>query len=308
MLDPRRLRLLYEFANRGSIAATADALGYTASAVSQQLATLEKEAGVSLLDRTARSAALTDSGQKLVNHAAHILGAIEAAESDLAAQEEVPQGRVVVAAYPSAAVALAPPVAHRLRSHSAITLELHQASAAESTAQVRSGDVDIALIDDWSGTRRRSEVGSLSFHFLCHDPLVLVVPRDHPLADAESIHLGELGDESWIATLESEPARRALERLLRGAGITPYMQWQFEGLDTVLTLVARGLGISIVPEMAVRDRRYDVVVHDFDTPIVGRDVYAVHRTASAHRPAVATVLSLLRTAARSRLGNKETDA
>lgn len=297
MLDPRRLRLLHEFANRGSIASTAEALGYTASAVSQQLAALEKEAGVALLDRTARSAALTDSGERLVSHAAHILGSIEAAESDLAAQAETPQGEVVVAAYPSAAVALAPPVAKRLRRHSALTLQLHQASAGESLQQVRSGDVDIALVDDWSGTRRRRQVGPLSFHYLCHDPLVLVLPPGHELADTDAIHLSELAEESWIATLDGEPSRRALDRLLHGAGITPHMQWRFEGLDTVLTLVARGLGISIVPQMSVVDRHYDVVVRDFDQPIVGRDLYAVHRTASAHRPAVATVLNLLRTAA-----------
>lgn len=297
MLDPRRLRLLYEFANRGSIAATAEALGYTASAVSQQLAALEKEAGVALLDRTARSAALTDSGERLVSHAAQILGAIEAAESDLAAQAATPQGRVVVAAYPSAAVALAPPVARRLRRHNALTLELHQAATEESLHQLRSGDIDIALIDDWSGTRRPATVGPLSFHHLCQDPLVLAVPHDHRLAEVPSIHLAELADESWIATLEGEPARRALDRLLSSAGITPYMQWQFEGLDTVLTLVARGLGISIVPEMAVRDRHYDVAIRQFPTPITGRDVYAVHRTASATRPAVVTVLSLLRSAA-----------
>lgn len=297
MLDPRRLKLLHEFANRGSIAATAEALGYTASAVSQQLAALEKEAGVALLDRTARSAALTDSGERLVSHAAQILGAIEAAEADLAAQDETPRGRVVVAGYPSAAVALAPPVARRLRRHSALTLELHQASAGESLHQVKSGDVDIALIDDWSGGRRSRQSGTLSFHYLCHDPLVLVVPRGHRLTSDGPVHIANLAEESWIATLEGEPARRALDRLMLGAGIAPYMQWQFEGLDTVLTLVARGLGISIVPKMAVWDRHYDVDVLDFPEPILGRDVYAVHRTASAHRPAVATVLSLLRAAA-----------
>jgi DNA-binding transcriptional LysR family regulator len=297
MLDPRRLRLLHEFAIRGSIAATAESLGYTASAVSQQLAALEREAGVALLDRTARSAALTDAGQRLVSHAAQILGAIEAAESDLAAQAETPRGRVVVAAYPSAAVALAPPVARRLRRHSALTLELHQAAAAESLHQVGSGDVDIALIDDWTAIRRPSHCGTLSYHYLCHDPLVLVMPRRHRLAGAPSVHLSQLADESWIATLDGQPARVALDKLLHTAGITPQMRWQFEGLDTVLTLVARGLGISIVPKMAVEDRHYDVEVKEFPQPMVGRDVYAVHRTASAHRPAVATVLSLLRAAA-----------
>lgn len=297
MLDPRRLRLLHEFAIQGSIAAAAEALGYTASAVSQQLAALEKEAGVALLDRTARSAVLTENGERLVSHVGGILAAIEAAEADLAAQEAIPSGRVVVAAYPSAAVALAPPVARRLRRHSAISLELRQGEAAQSLNEVRSGDIDIALVDDWTGSRRPKLSGTLSFHFLCHDPLVLVVPRGHSLAGSEQVHLSELTGETWIAALETEPSRLALGRVLRTAGVSVPIPWQFEGTDTILTLVARGLGISIVPKMAVADRHYHVEVLELPQPLVGRDVYAVHRTASAERPAVATVLKLLKDAA-----------
>ena len=108
MLDIRRLRMLHEFAARGSIARTAEALGYTPSAVSQQLAVLEKEAGTPLLDRTARSAGLTDAGKRLAIHAERILAMVEAAEADLSAQAAQPSGRVVVTAFPSAAVAFAP--------------------------------------------------------------------------------------------------------------------------------------------------------------------------------------------------------
>ncbi|MGH8791478.1 MAG: LysR substrate-binding domain-containing protein [Stackebrandtia sp.] len=297
MLDPRKLRLLHEFANRGSIAAVADALDYTASAVSQQLAALEKEAGVALLDRTARSAALTDAGRRLVTHATQILAAIEAAEVDIAASETVPSGRVVVSSYPTAAVAFAPPVARQLRRHTKLTLALHQADAAESLNQLRSGDVDIALIDDWTGTDRPKQSDTLSFHRLCHDPLVLVAPQGHRLATAQSIHLSELTDESWIATLKGEPSRQALDRLLRATGSAPSMQWEFEGLDTVLTLVARGLGITIAPKMAVSTRYYHVDVRELPPPSVGRDVYAVYRTASAHRPSVLEVFRCLRSAA-----------
>src|SRR4051812_32382617 len=115
MLDVRRLRLLREFAERGSIAATAKALGYTASAVSQQLAVLEREIGSTLLDRTARSAELTDAGRRLVGHAERILRMIEFAESDMAEPE--PSGHVVLTAFPTAAVAFAPALAHSLRRH-----------------------------------------------------------------------------------------------------------------------------------------------------------------------------------------------
>src|SRR3954468_13703983 len=111
MLDVRRLRLLREFAERGSIAATAKALGYTASAVSQQLAVLEREIGTALLDRTARSAELTDAGRRLAGHAERILAMVEEAETDLSAEATEPAGRVVATAFPSAAVAFAPALA-----------------------------------------------------------------------------------------------------------------------------------------------------------------------------------------------------
>ncbi|HIW63300.1 MAG TPA: LysR family transcriptional regulator [Candidatus Stackebrandtia excrementipullorum] len=296
MLDPRRLRLLREFAHRGSIAAAADALGYTASAVSQQLVALEREAGLALLDRTARSATLTDAGRRLVEHAGVILTAIEAAESDLAAQSGTPSGKVVVTAYPTAAVALAPPVAHRLRRHKALTLKLRQAAQEESLDQVRSAEADIALVDDWSGIERASVSGGLSWQFLCHDPLVLVVPVGHPLVGKGPVRLSDLEDESWIMGLEGEQSRMALDRLLLGEGKNPHTRWEFEGLDTMITLVARGLGITVAPRMSVVDRHYHVDVCELVTR-GGRDVYAVYRTASTQRPAVAVVLDLLVAAA-----------
>src|SRR5260370_20151772 len=114
MLDLRRLRLLKDFAERGTITATAAALGYTPSAVSQQLAALEREAGTALLDRTARSAELTDAGLRLAAHAENILAAVEEAEADLSAAAREPSRRGSVAALPTAAAALAPPPARPL--------------------------------------------------------------------------------------------------------------------------------------------------------------------------------------------------
>ncbi|SRR6266568_4890682 len=108
MLDLHRLRLLQEFAARGSIARTAAVLGYTPSAVSQQLAALEREAGTALLDRSARRAELTDAGRRLAGHAERILAMVEEAETDLSTEAQEPAGRVVATAFPSAAVAFAP--------------------------------------------------------------------------------------------------------------------------------------------------------------------------------------------------------
>ena len=224
MLDTHRLRLLREFAERGTIVAAAAALGYTPSAVSQQLATLEREAGVALLDRTARTAELTDSGRRLAAHAERILALVEEAEADLAGRE--PSGGVVVTAFATAAVAFAPALARAVRAHSGLTLLLRQAAAGEGLRQVRTGEADIALIDDWSGRVPGTARGALRFRHLIDDPLVLVVPRGHPAASpGEPVDLRELFGEPWMAAPAGEPSRQAVDRLLAGAGGAPPAPW-----------------------------------------------------------------------------------
>ena len=304
MLDVRRLRLLYEFAAQGSIAATAVATSQTASAVSQQLAALEKETGVALLERTARSAQLTDAGRRLVEHTALILEAIDAAETDLAAEAAEPRGRVTVTAFPTVAVALAGPMVRRLRRYPELQMVLRQQhTVPESLARVRSGEIDLALIDDWSGQRRSAAIGPLTFHHLVNDPLVAVLPARHPLADKAVLSAHELAGESWIASPGGEPSRMALDRMWRAEGISAPVS-EFEGLDTILTLVAKGLGVTVAPWMAAAERK-DVAVLRFAEDMPGRDVYVVHRTASTGRPAVMTVLQALHQAARKLMAAAE---
>jgi DNA-binding transcriptional LysR family regulator len=316
MLDIRRLRMLHEFAARGSIARTADALGYTASAVSQQLAVLEKEAGTPLLDRTARSAGLTDAGRRLAVHAERILAMVEAAEADLSAHAAQPSGRVVVTAYPSAAVAFAPALARSLRAHPQLTLLLREAAPEDGLQLVRSGEVEVAIIDDWTG-RVSADLetadgghGVLSYYHLVRDPLVLVVARDHPAANPEApVDLHALRNESWLAAPAGEPSRQAADRLLAAAGVTTPMPSEFEGLGTVANLVARGLGIAIMPRLAVGAYERRVVIREL--PAVhdlARDIFAVARTASVVRPSVAVIVGALRSAARAMARQAATEA
>lgn len=303
MLDAHRLRLLSEFAERGSIAATAAALGYTPSAVSQQLTALEREAGAVLLDRTARSAELTDAGWRLVGHARRILAMIEAAEADLSAREQEPQGRVVVTAFPTAAAAFAPALAHSLRVHAGLTLLLRQTQRAEGLRPVRSGEADIALVDDWSGRLPRqqpqNQQGLLAFHRLLRDPLVLVVPRAHPVAGRSRIQMRALRDEAWMVTPEGEPSRQAVDRLFANAGGAPPVSWEFEGLGTILSLVAQGIGIAAVPRLALAAGMGRVAVRELPGTVPAREVYAVVRASSVRRPAIAAALAALHAAAES---------
>jgi DNA-binding transcriptional LysR family regulator len=310
MLDIRRLRMLHEFATRGSIARTAEALGYTPSAVSQQLAVLEREAGTPLLDRTARSAGLTDAGRRLAAHAERILAMVEEAEADLSAQAAQPSGRVVVTAFPSAAVAFAPALARSLRAHPQLSLLLRQSSPAEGLQLVRTGEVEVAIVDDWTG-RLAANMGGpegtdhgqsvLSYYHLVRDPLVLVVARGHRAADPDRpVDLRALRNEPWLAAPSGEPSRQAADRLLAAIGLTPPVPSEFEGLGTVANLVARGLGIAIMPRLAVGAYERRVVVRELPAGLdLARDVFAVARTASMLRPSVAVILGSLRGAARS---------
>jgi DNA-binding transcriptional LysR family regulator len=294
MLDVRRLRLLREFADRGSIAATAKALGYTPSAVSQQLAVLEREVGTTLLDRTARSAELTDAGRRLADHADRILRMIEFAEADLSEAE--PTGQIVITAFPTAAVAFAPALAHGLRHHNDLTFQLRQTRPGEGLRQVRSGEVDIALVDDWTGRLPTRGGGSLRFSLLLRDPVVLVVPSSHWAADVDrEIDLWRLREESWLAAPEGEPSRQAFDRLLADVGGAPPMPWEFEGLGTILGLVARGVGIAAVPSLALTAGVSGIAVRELPGSLT-RYVYAVVRTASVRRPSVAVTLEALRDA------------
>ena len=307
MLDPHRLRLLAEFADRGTIAATATALGYTPSAVSQQLAVLEREAGTGLLDRTARSAELTDAGRRLAGHARQILAMMETAEADLSARAQEPEGRVVVTAFPSAAAAFAPALAHSLRVHPGLTLLMRQSQPGEGPRPVSSGEADIALVDDWSGRLAQPGAGQpslLQFHRLLRDPLVLVVPRNHPVAGQQRIQLRKLRDEAWMVAPAGEPSRQAVDRLLASSGGIPQVSWEFEGLATILSLVARGIGIAAVPRLALAGGAGRVTVRDLPGAAPARDVYAVVRTSSVRRPAISVVLAALLAAARNLPGQR----
>jgi DNA-binding transcriptional LysR family regulator len=304
MLDTHRLRLLKEFAERGTIVAAAAALGYTPSAVSQQLATLEREAGVPLLDRTARKAELTDSGRRLAAHAERILALVEEAEADLAGRE--PSGRVAITSFATAAVAFAPALARSARAHPGLMLVLRQAGSAEGLRQVRTGEADIAIIDDWSSRPLGTARGTLRYRHLVDDPLVLVVPRMHRSADAaRPVELGELLGEPWLTAPAGEPSRQAVDQLLASAGGGRPVPWEFEGLATILSLVARGIGIAALPRLVLAAGERRVAVRELPAGAPARAVYAVARASSVNRSSVSVILAALAEAASGLPGGRD---
>src|SRR6266550_2123906 len=187
------------------------------------------------------------------------------------------------------------------RAHPRLTLVLRQTPAREGLRQVRSGDVDVAIVDDWtSRLAEEIELGGsiLSCYHLIRDQLVLVLPRTHPAAAADQpVDLRALRHDPWLAAPAGEPSRQAVDRLLAAVGVAPPVLSEFEGMSTIVSLVARGIGIAILPRLAVAaaDRRITVrdLPHGLD---LARDVYAVARTASVRRPSVAVIVTALRAA------------
>ncbi|GAB3475737.1 LysR family transcriptional regulator [Nocardiopsis coralliicola] len=298
MLDLRRLQLLREFAVQGTIARAADALGYTASAVSQQLSALEREVGAQLLDRTARSAELTETGRLLVEQAEQILAMVEATEAVLAEQRGAVTGPVTVAAVPTTAVAFAPRLAESLRRYRQMQLILRQTAESAGVRQVAAADADIALIDDWTGRSPSGGSATIRHEHLLRDPLVLAVPANHRLADPERpVRLDRLLHESWIAAPRGEPSRTGTDALLADVGGAPSAAWEFEGLGTILSLVSRGIGIAAVPALALAGGVGGLAFRRLPADAPSRDVYAAVRAASVRRPAIAVTLRALRSAA-----------
>jgi DNA-binding transcriptional LysR family regulator len=212
---------------------------------------------------------------------------------------------VVATAFPSAAVAFAPALARSLRTHPRLTLVLRQTLAGEGLRQVRSGDVDVAIVDDWT-SRLAEEIergGSiLTWYHLIRDQLVLVLPRTHPAAaDSQPVDLRALRHDPWLAAPAGEPSRQAVDRLLAAAGVAPPVLSEFEGMSTIVSLVARGIGIAILPRLAVATADRRIAVRDLPHGLdLARDVYAVARTASVRRPSVAVIVAALRAAGASR--------
>src|SRR4051812_8971289 len=197
MLDVKRLRVLREVAAQGSFSAAADSLSYTQSAVSQQIAALEREAGTLLVERNARGVRLTDAGAVLVGHADAILARLAAAERDLEAIAGLRGGTLRVGTFASAGGSIMPLAVSRFRArHPGVELVLAPAEPDESLAALKAGEVDVAVSVD--ALFAPIEDDDLELTYILDDPMFLALPRDHPLAAKARIRLEDLDGESWI--------------------------------------------------------------------------------------------------------------
>jgi DNA-binding transcriptional LysR family regulator len=287
MLELRRLRLLRELHERGTIAAVADALQFTPSAVSQQLALLERETGVRLLERAGRGVRLTDPALVLVGHADALLERAALAEADLAAASGTVAGRVRIAGFQSVSLTLALPAMEALREQAPrLRCELVVAEPEQALPALALGDLDLVLGDEWQHQPLRLPAG-LQRHELFDDPVRLVLPDRLKTAT-----LQDLAGEPWATghagMAWEEMTRRTCREL---GGFEPDIRHRTNDATVSLALVARGLAVALVPSLAVPADRPGVTLRPTS---VTRRILAVIRSADAARPSVQAVLAALR--------------
>ena len=250
MLDVRKLRVLRELSERGTIAATAEALSFTPSAISQQLSALERETGVELLAREGRRLTLTEPARRLVARTDEVLAALEAAEADLEASVGAVRGTIALAAFPTAAAALVPAVVAGLRAeHPALEVRVEELEPHDSLPALRLGEVDVALAHDYDTIPRTPDPAVRRAH-ADGRPTADRAARGTPARGAARCDLADLAAERWIAGRPGTHCGTVVTTAGRAAGFEPEIAAHASEFATMLALVAAGLGVAMVPGLA----------------------------------------------------------
>lgn len=293
-LDVKRLRVLRELAERGTVAATAEALSFTPSAVSQQLSALEREAGVVLLEREGRRLALTDAGRTLVTHADAVLAQLERAEADLHAASTEISGTLKVAAFSSFARSILPRVVARtLRDHPRLDVHVRDAEPQDSVPLLRLGELDVVIAQRFPYVPR--DFGP-AFHVveLFDDALHLATGPGHHDAPPR---FADLAGHPWVAGHPGTSCHEVVVHACHAAGHEPRIVGFSNDFAVVAALVAEGVGIAMIPAIAHDQAPPEVRLRPLDPPL-SRQVLAVVRSGAEQRPAVAAFLEALQVGTR----------
>jgi DNA-binding transcriptional LysR family regulator len=290
MLNVTRIGVLREVARHGSFSGAAESLGYTQPAVSRQVATLEAETGAVLVKRAANGARLTDAGEVLVRHADAIFGALDDAESELRAVMGLEAGRVRLATFPSAAASIVPLAIARFRDiHPSVELEVEILEEEDSIPRLRCGELDIALTND-----ANLVPGELIERIhLFDDPMYVALPTGHRLAQRPKLGLRDLADEPWmLGTTDTCPDARMFKRACHAAGFEPKIYFENDDYHAILGFVAAGVGIALIPDLAARAARRDLVIRSLTPAAPVRQVVAAV-PAGYRAPAAEAMLEVL---------------
>jgi DNA-binding transcriptional LysR family regulator len=300
MLDARRIRVLVEVARQGSFSAAAVELGYTQPAISRQIATLEAEVGVTLVRRVPAGALLTDAGRLLVTRGEEIVARLTEAEAELRALAQLEGGTLRFATFSSAAASIVPLAVRLFRErHPSVELSIVMADPVDSIPQLRAGKVDMALIHDSLGESSMvpevfAQTPDIELVPLFEDPMYVVLPAGHRLADAAELTLRDFSSDPWmLATGQTCPDYRLFQRACVEAGFEPRLAFQNDDYGAILGFVAAGVGVALIPDMVVRRGvRDDVIVRTLVPPPPSRPIGAL-LPASYHSPAASAMVDVV---------------
>ena len=289
------MRVLREVAARGSFSAAADALAYTQSAVSQQIAALEREAGTTLVERNARGVRLTDAGRALVEHADAILARLSDAEAELEAIAGLRGGRVRLSAFPTAGATIVPlAVKTFMARHPGVEMQLFEREPEDGVAMLKSGELDIALSIGYEGAGTvHNPTDGVEEIDLLEDPTYLAMPADHRYARKARTRLSDFSEESWIHSACKGTCGAVALRALHNAGFEPTIVFETDDYNVAQGLVAAGMGVTLLPEMALRNLREDIVVRPLGTQVTHRRIMACLLQGAYRSPATDAMLGIL---------------
>ncbi|HMD55997.1 MAG TPA: LysR substrate-binding domain-containing protein [Solirubrobacteraceae bacterium] len=291
-----RLKVLREVAYRGSLSAAADSLSYTQSAVSQQIATLEAETGMTLLERHPRGVSLTAAGQTLVAHAEGILAGLDAAENALAAIQGLRGGRLRMASFASAGATLMPHAIAAFRaSYPDVELTLAEGEPEQIVPRLRTGELDLALLFEFAGESALPE--DVTRVSLFEDPMHLALPRAHRLARRKRLRLEDLREATWVQTTRASACARHVVRCCNAAGYEPQVSLESDDYQTVQGLVAAGLGVALIPQLALSTVREEIAIRELAPAPPVREVIAAVPAGARLVPAAPAMLGILEAAA-----------
>ncbi len=299
LFDIRRLALLVEVVEQGSVTAAADAMMYTPSAVSQQLRKLEQEVGQPLLTRRSRGVVPTEAGQLLAGHARKIVAQMQAAQADLAELAGLKRGSLTIGTFPTLAGSFLPVVLRTFKKrYPAISLSVRSARFDELLKGLHSGAMGLCLL--WDYPWNRFEDDSIRITEVFDESTVLLVSRSHPLADRDVISMEELRKESWIVRAESHPVVEVLQRSAHDAGFEPAIGFLANDYQEAQAMVSVGMGVAMVPKTAVALQHPDVKVISLGPGAPSRRVFLAQRQDKVYAPAEVAFHSTLLEVARER--------
>jgi DNA-binding transcriptional LysR family regulator len=296
-MDIARLRTLRELALRQTMAAVAEALRISPSAVSQQIALLESEAGLPLIERRGRRVRLTQAGQRLVAHAERAIAVLEDAKTELAALKQAVTGELRVAAFSSVAAALIPQTMKALERYPQLTIVLEEMEPVDSLAALRAWQADVALVDDLTVPANATEPNVERVPIL-DDLLYAVLPNAHPLAARPKVAIGDLRGERWAMDTAFNTYSDVIIRACRAAGFAPVVNGKCGGFEVVQPLIEQGCSVAILPGLRVGRRSGKFCVRKL-TPEIRRKIFVAFRRGERRHPAIAAFLDQLQKSAKA---------